>query len=64
MGCNLLQKLSIVGLTTLSLETAFLAFPSTVKAYPGPDEQCPYGWDTRTNTQILHLILKPRFLAK
>lgn len=50
MGCNLLQKLSIVGLATLSLETAFLAFPSTVKAYPGPDEQCPYGWDTRTNT--------------
>jgi hypothetical protein len=46
----LLQKLSIIGLATLALETAFLALPSTVKAYPGPDDQCPYGWDTETNT--------------
>jgi hypothetical protein len=49
MRYNLLQKLSLIGFATLSLETAFFALPSTVKAYPGPDEQCPYGWDTSTN---------------
>lgn len=47
---NLIQKLSLVGFVTLFLETALLVLPSTVQAYPGPDEQCPYGWDTTTNT--------------
>ena len=50
MRFPILQKLSIVGLAMLALETAFLALPSTVKAYPGSDSQCPYGWDTETNT--------------
>jgi hypothetical protein len=46
---NLLQKLSLVAFATLSLETAFLFLPSTVKAYPPePDAQCPNGYDMRT----------------
>ena len=29
---------------------ALLAPPPTAIAFPGPDAQCPYGWDTNTNT--------------
>ena len=49
MYSYLLKRFLIVGFATVLVGTAFLAFPSIVNAYPGPDNECPYGWDTSTN---------------
>ena len=48
MPHNLLRRLSIVGFATVSLGTACLAVPSSVRAGP---EKCPNGnWDPKTDT--------------
>ena len=38
------------GLLLLLGAWLFFASAPPARAYPGPDAQCPYGWDTRSNT--------------
>ena len=44
------QSFFIAGLGATAPVCAFLALATTANAFPGPDAQCPHGWDTRNNT--------------
>lgn len=50
MSLNFLRHCSVVVLVMAFVTLAMPLFPGTASAYPGPDETCPYGWDTTTNT--------------
>ncbi len=50
MLLNFINSLSNCGIATLVIGVAGIALSSTVQAYPGPDNQCPNGWDTNNNT--------------
>ena len=44
------SPLGIVVAAVVGTFVAVLVPPPAAIAFPGPDAQCPYGWDTSTNT--------------
>ena len=50
VSLNFLRQYPVVVLAIALVTLAMSLYPSTASAYPGPDDQCPYGWNTDTNT--------------
>lgn len=50
VSLKFLRRCPILVLAIASVILAMSLYPGTASAYPGPDEQCPEGWDTDTNT--------------